>query len=184
VNNDVWPLAQLDRVQRLRVLAASLPGASMHERIVPAPFDQVWNFFSDMERSLPSFDQAVGEFRIVERDGTRLVARARSPRLRVPFTFDIDLEPGWCLMTARPGIYVVGFAAQPDNGQTRFGHVESYNLGGPGWIRAAIRPLLALTKSRQHSHVVADVDGIEAALDVRPASDRPDTEPPSLGEEH
>lgn len=162
-------MAQLDPVGRLRVLAAGLPAAVLDERTMAAPFDKVWGFFSDMEQSLPRFDQAVGEFEIVERDGSRLVARARTPRLRVPLTLDVDLEPGWCLMTARPSAYVVGFAAVPEGDQTRFAHLEAYSVPVPPLLGTVIRPLLVASRRSLAGHVAHDMDGIERALGLRPA---------------
>jgi hypothetical protein len=159
-----WPVAHLDPVARLRILAAGLPGAAVDERILDAPFQQVWDFFSDMETSLPLIDQAVGSFEIVSRTGSRLVARARTPRLHLPMTLDVDLEPGWCWMTARPHAYVVGFAAQPDEGHTRFAHLEAYNVAGPPRLRRLARPLLVAGRRHLAKHVGGDVDGIERAL--------------------
>jgi hypothetical protein len=151
------------------VLAAGLPGGVLDERTMAAPFDRVWGFFSDMEQSLPRFDRAVGEFRIVERDGSRLVARARTPRLRFPIKFDVDLESGWCLMTARPSAYVVGFAAIPEGDRTRFAHLEAYSVPAPPLLGTVIRPLLVASRRSLAAHVTHDVDGIERALGLRPA---------------
>jgi hypothetical protein len=164
-----WPVAHLDPVGRLRILAAGLPGAVVDQRTIDAPFERVWGFFSDMEASLPRFDQAVGSFQIVKRAGSRLVARARTPRLHVPVTFDVDLEPGWCWMTARPSAYIVGFAAQPDGDRTRFAHLEAYTLPGPPGLRALVRPLLLASRRHLTTHVRGDVDGIEMALGLRSA---------------
>jgi hypothetical protein len=117
-----------------------------------------------MEQSLPSFDQAVGRFTVTERTGTRLVARARSPRLRIPFTFDVDLEPGWCWMTARSRIYAVGFAAERDGEQTRFAHLEAYTPPGPSWLRAGLHLVLRSRRRALDHHVRADIAGLERAV--------------------
>jgi hypothetical protein len=159
-----WPLAQLDAVERLRVLAAGFPGAGLDEQLLPADFARVWGFFSDMERSLPRFDRTVAKFRVISRDGSRLVGRALGPRLPLGFTFDVDLEPGWCWMTARPRIYVVAFAAVPEGDQTRFAHFEAYNIPGPTWLRRVGTPALKLSAAAVGRHVHHDVNGIAAAV--------------------
>ena len=55
-----WPEARLDRVRQLRVLGAALPGVAVVERVLDAPFDEVWSFLSDLERSVPMFDHLAG----------------------------------------------------------------------------------------------------------------------------
>jgi hypothetical protein len=163
-----WPVARFGPVARLRVLAAGLPGAVLHERTLAAPFERVWGYFADMERSTPEFDDQVGEFRVLRRDGHRLVARVRSSGWpRAPITLDVDLEPGWCWMAARPRLFVVGFAAEPEGGSTRFAHLEGLTFPGPPALQAVARPLLIATRRLHRSHVPADVDGIERALGLR-----------------
>lgn len=161
---DAWPRAELSPIARLRTLAAALPSSVLVERTIPDDFDAVWGYFADMEQSLPSFDQAVGRFTITERTGTRLVARTRSPRLRIPFTFDVDLEPGWCWMTARSRVYAVGFAAEREGDQTRFAHLEAYTPPGPSWVRAILHRMLRYRHRALDHHVRADIDGLERAI--------------------
>ena len=48
-----WPVAELDPVRRMRVVAASTPGVGYAEKLIPAPFDAVWDTASDLERELP-----------------------------------------------------------------------------------------------------------------------------------
>ena len=55
---------QPDRVRQLRVLGAALPGVAVVERVLDAPFDEVWSFLSDLERSVPMFDHLVGSLRV------------------------------------------------------------------------------------------------------------------------
>lgn len=163
-----WPVAQFGPVARLRALAAALPGAVLDDRVVGAPYERVWDYFADMERSLPEFDRQVGDFRILSRDGNRLRAKVRSAGpLPVWVSLDVDLEPGWCWMVSRPAFYVVGFAAEPDGEQTRFAHLEGYVLPGPSRLQAIVRPLLAASRRLHRAHVPGDVDGIERALGLR-----------------
>ncbi|MEO5901447.1 MAG: hypothetical protein ABIR68_15160 [Ilumatobacteraceae bacterium] len=162
--DDGWPQAALSPIARLRALAAGLPSAVLVERTVSHDLDAVWGYFSDMEHSLPTFDQAVASFTVSERTGTRLVARARSPRLRIPVTFDVDLEPGWCWMTARSRIYAVGFAAERDGQETRFAHLEAYTPPGPAWVRATLHRILRSRLRALDHHVRADIDALERAV--------------------
>lgn len=166
--SDNWPQADLGTVGRLRALAAGYPGAGYAERVLPAPFARVWDYFADMERSIPALDHTVAEFRIVARDGSRLTASTRSPWLPLHFTLDVDLEPGWCLMTARPVYYLVVFAAQPHREGTLFAHAEAASVPGPEPLRRAMRPLLAVPGRLLARHVSQDIDGIETALGLRP----------------
>ena len=161
---DPWPVAALAPSARIRALAAGLPGVAVVERVLDAPFDRVWGFIADLERSVPTFDREVARLRIVERDGTRLVARATSSlRLgRAPLRFDVDLEDGWCWMVARPQVYVVGMAAEPlagDPGRTRYLHLEGVPRNG-----RLLGPLVRATTAIHRRHVVSDVDGIERAV--------------------
>ena len=80
---------------------------------------------------------------------------------------DLDLEPGWCWMVARPALYVVGFAAESDGERTRFAHLEGYALPGPPKLQAIVRPLLSATRRLHRADVPGDVDGIERALGLR-----------------
>ena len=162
--SETWPVAHLDNIARLQVLAAGLAGAAFYEQVLPYDFDRVWGFFSDMERSLPAFDQAVAEFRVLSREGTRLIGKARGPRVPLHITFDVDLEPGWCWMTARRQLYVVGFAAEPVGEQTRFAHLESYNVSGPAWLRVTAERLFSIRSGALQRHVRHDVEGIASAL--------------------
>ncbi|NUP61890.1 MAG: hypothetical protein HOW71_06895, partial [Nonomuraea sp.] len=104
-----WPVADLDPVRRLRVLAAAVPGAVVAERIIRAPFEQVWEVASDLEREFGTFEPDMRRLRIVADDGGgRLVAEARS-RYGMRARFDVDLRPGWCWMQSR--LLLVGLAA-------------------------------------------------------------------------
>ena len=164
---DPWPVASLTPSARIRAIAAGLPGVAVVERVLDAPFDRVWEFIADLERSVPTFDRQVAGLRIVERDGTRLVARATSSwrLVRAPLRFDVDLEDGWCWMVARPQVYVVGMAAEPlagDPGRTRYLHLEGVPRNG-----RVLGPLVRATTAIHRRHVASDVDGIERAVATR-----------------
>jgi hypothetical protein len=151
-----WPAARLDPIARLRALAAGLPGAALHERVIDAPFADVWGYVSDLEHSVPEWDRDVARIRIVRSSGERLRVHSWSPRVPVPLGFDVTLRPGWCWMASH--LYVVGMAAVPDGDRTRFAHLEGFVAGGP---------LLRLSRWRHRAHVVRDVDGIERGVAAR-----------------
>jgi hypothetical protein len=159
---DAWPVAELGPLARLRALSAGLPGTWLVERTIDAPFDDVWGFLSDLERSAPAFDTDVHALQIRKRDGDRLRIRANGPwwALHAPLGFDVELRPGWCWMVSP--LYVVGMAAEPDGDRTHYGHLEGV-VGHRRWLR----PLLAASRYRHRHHVPRDVDGIERALGRR-----------------
>ena len=109
-----WPVADLDAIRRLRVLAAAAPGAFVAETVIDAPFEQVWAVAADLEHELPAYLPDVRSFTITRRDGEQLEARARGyAGLRA--RFDIVLRPGWCVMRSR--FLLGGMAAVPDGQQ-------------------------------------------------------------------
>lgn len=128
-----WPVADLDPIRRLRVLAAAVPGAVVAEATLDAPFEQAWAVAADLERELPRYLPDVRVFTITNRDGERLEARARGyAGLRA--RFDIVLRPGWCIMRSR--FLLGGMAAVPDGDRTRFAflggvHIPAQRLATP-----------------------------------------------------
>ena len=136
-----WPIAELDPIARLRVLSESLGGAGMIEHVIDAPYDRVWGFVSDLERSIPAFDPMVGSLHVVERHGDRLVAATTGP-YRIPGPhFDVELQDGWCWMQSR--LYLVGMAAVPEGDRTRFGHVEGAPFAPWSMLRPLFRRIVA-----------------------------------------
>jgi len=133
-----WPVADLDAIRRLRVLAAAAPGAFVAETVIDAPFEQVWAVAADLEHELPAYLPDVRSFTITRRDGERLEARARGyAGLRA--RFDIVLRPGWCVMRSR--FLLGGLAAVPDGQQTRFAFLGGAHLPAQ---RAAAPALAAI----------------------------------------
>lgn len=164
VTPDPWPVANLDPIARLRALSAGLPGVVLEERHLAAPLPTVWDFISDLERSIPSFDRSVASIRVLDRDGKRLRIRARSTWRSgfLPLRFDVQLEGGWCWMVSRPRLYVVGMAAMSDGDGTHFAHLEGLSLP---WTPA--QPLLRMLAGRHRRHVRSDLAGIERCLRSR-----------------
>jgi hypothetical protein len=161
-----WPEARMSDIERLHVLSAGLPGTAIRERTIPFPFERVWGWVGDLERSAPFFDRDVAAIEIRRRDGEHLEIVATAPWHlgRARFALDVDLRPGWCWMVARNGLYVVGMAAEPDGDDTRFAHLEGVTVRGPAWLRAAFRPVLAVSRWRHERHLVHDLDGMERGI--------------------
>jgi hypothetical protein len=158
-----WPVAGLDRIQRLRLLAAGLPGLVVEEREIAVPFDRFWGWLGDVERSVPVFEHTVGKLRIVgERDG-RFDVRATVPgRIGIPIPFDVEVSEGWCWMVTRPRAYVVGMAAEPtaDGQGTRYAHLEGVAPTLPRWLGRPLAWALHGVRGLQRRHVRHDIDGI------------------------
>ena len=156
-----WPVASLDPVARLRALAAGLPGVSIEERRLASSLPEVWDFISDLERSIPSFDRSVASIRVLKHCDTHLRIQARSTWRSAfqPMRFEVDLEPGWCWMVSRPTLYVVGMAAVADGDGTHFAHLEGLSIP---W--RPLRPLLRLSRLKHRRHIRSDLDGIERAV--------------------
>lgn len=117
-----WPTARLDPIGRLRVLKASLPGVAMRERVIDAPFEDVWEFVSDLETSVPEFERDVARLRVVWAAGEQLRVHSWSPGVPVPLGFDVTLQPGWMVSTPRPTSWAwrpCRTATAPDSGTWR-----------------------------------------------------------------
>jgi len=135
--NQNWPVADLDPLRRLRVMAAAIPGTDLAELTIDAPPEAVWQVVSNLPVEMP---RLVCDFRTVTvtpGSGDRLVMHARG-YLGQRARFDVVIRPGWCWMQSR--FLLCGMAAVPDPSGTRFGF-----LGG---IRAPgvtlLHPLLHL----------------------------------------
>ncbi|MFE0461229.1 hypothetical protein ACFW1A_18475 [Kitasatospora sp. NPDC058965] len=136
-----WPVADFDAVRRLRVVAATAPGAvRVAETVFALPFEQVWAVAQDLERTMPLW---IPDVRTVRLSGPpdpagRLTARIRGhSRLRA--TFGIELRPGWCLMQSR--FVLGGMAAHPEpDGTTRFAFLGGLTFPGARRVAPLLRP--------------------------------------------
>ncbi|GAA2020603.1 hypothetical protein GCM10009839_16680 [Catenulispora yoronensis] len=106
-----WPVADLDPVRRMRVLASALPGGGFAQARIAAPFDRVWGYLADLDRSVPELIGFIRRFEL-RADGTALATGLVGNRGR----FDVDLRDGWCVMQDR--FVVGGFAAVSDGEAT------------------------------------------------------------------
>lgn len=133
-----WPVAELDAVRRLHVLAAAVRGAVVAEAVLPAPFEQVWAVAADLENELPRYLADVRSLRIIRADGERLEAQARGyAGLRA--RFDIVLRPGWCVMRSRFLFGAMAAVAVPDGGGTRFAFLTGVQLPAQRLAAPALR---------------------------------------------
>lgn len=160
------PVVTLARIARLHVLAAGLPGVDVAERIIDAPFEVVWNWVADLERSVPQFDADVAKLRVLRRagppDDERLRIRASGPAhlAWLAWQFDVVLQPGWCWMVSKPQGYLVGMAAEPVGDRTRFAQLEGIGVKGSRTLQHALRPIYSLSRRRHTRHLPHDLGNI------------------------
>ena len=102
-----WPVADLDPVRRMRVLASALPGGGFARLRIEAPVERVWHYLADLDRSIPELIGFLRRFELRD-DGTAIATGLLGNRGR----FQVDLRDGWCVMQDR--FVVGGFAATPD----------------------------------------------------------------------
>jgi hypothetical protein len=151
VNHD-WPVADVDPVRRMRVIAAVTPGVAYAEKLIPASFSAVWEAASDLEHELPYMVTDLRSFEITSARGERMTARARG-RLGQHARFDVVLRPGWCVMQSR--FLIGGMAATPEGESTRFAFLGGLRLPGIGLLDWLVRPAverLALRPIRRLEH--------------------------------
>jgi hypothetical protein len=132
-----WPVADVDPVRRMRILAATTPGVGYAEKLIPAPFDAVWEAASDLEHELPRMITDLRSFEITGVRGERLTAHARG-WLGQRARFDVVLRPGWCVMQSR--FLTGGMAATPEGQATRFAFLGGFRLPGIRLIDPLLRP--------------------------------------------
>jgi hypothetical protein len=151
VNQD-WPVAELDPVRRMRIIAAATPGVAYAEKLIPAPFSAVWEAASDLENELPRMITDLRSFEITSTRGERITANARG-RLGQRARFDVVLRPGWCLMQSR--FLIGGMAAVPEGAGTRFAFLGGLRLPGTKLLDPVLGPAvrkLALRPIRRLEH--------------------------------
>ncbi|MDG4864994.1 SRPBCC family protein [Streptomyces sp. T-3] len=129
-----WPTTDLDPVRRLHALAAGVRGAQVSERLIEAPFEQVWPLLADLEGELGRILPDMRGVRLVQRDGDQVVAVAHSKygfRARLVGT----QRPGWCWLQSR--FLLVGVAAVAEGPGTRVALTGGVRVPG----RAALVPV-------------------------------------------
>lgn len=150
-----WPVADLDPVRRLRVMAAANPGAMFGETVIDADVERVWTVASDLEVELPRLIHDIRSARVTARDGDHLELLAVGTfgqRAR----FDIDLRPGWCWMQSR--FLIGGLAAVADGTGTRIGFLGGLRLPGIGAARPVLRRVSGPLVAGALRRLAADVE--------------------------
>lgn len=132
-----WPLAELDPIRRLKVMAATIPGAVLSEIVVPTPFDHTWATAADLETALPLMIRDFRSVAVTEVETERLRVDVRG-KLGQRARFDVLLRPGWCWMQSR--LWVGGIAARPETAGTRIGFLGGLRVPGAGLIVRGLRP--------------------------------------------
>lgn len=156
-----WPVPEFDQVRRLRVLAAGIPGARVAERLIPAPFEEVWGIVSDLEHELGNFEPDMRSVTVL-RAGDRVEARARGV-LGLRARFDVELDPGWCWMQSR--FLLIGLAAVPAPGGTLVAATGGIRVPG----RSALVPIGVLASNRRAlRRLAARLSAAPAAIPGRP----------------
>jgi len=135
--NQHWPVADLDPVRRLRVMAAATPGTELTEVIISAPPAQVWQVASDLVAEMPRLVRDFRSVTVTPAAGERLIMCARG-YLGQRARFDVLIHPGWCWMQSR--FLLCGMAAAPDPSGTRFGFLGGIRAPGA----SLLHPLLHL----------------------------------------
>lgn len=129
-----WPTTDLDPVRRLHVLASGVRNAVVTERLIDAPFERVWAMLEDLEGDFGRIQTDMENVRVLERDGERLVAVARSKYgMRARLTG--QLRPGWCWLQSR--FLLMGMAARPEGARTLVAMTGGVRVPG----RAALVPI-------------------------------------------
>lgn len=143
-----WPTVELDPIRRLEVLAAGIPGAAVAERVLDAPFDDVWAAATDFEEGVPRIEILIGRAQVVSRDGENIEVWITPPLMGAAQRLDVVLRPGWCWMVSK--LAVAGMAAVPEgSGRTRFAHLEALRVPGGRWAGPLLSAKMALARELQ-----------------------------------
>jgi hypothetical protein len=143
-----WPTVELDPIRRLEVLGSGIPGAAIAQRVLKAPFDDVWSAATDFEEGVPRIEILIGQATIVSRDGERIEVRIKPPLIGPAQRLDVVLRPGWCWMVSR--MAVAGMAAIPEDAErTRFAHLEALTLPGGRFLAPVMSAKMALARELQ-----------------------------------
>jgi len=125
--NQHWPVADLDPLRKLRVMAAATPGTELTELTIDAPPELVWQVASNLQAEMPRLVRDFRSVTVTPGTGERLVMHARG-YLGQRARFDVLLRPGWCWMQSR--FLLCGMAVAPAPGGTRFGFLGGIRAPG------------------------------------------------------
>ena len=135
--NQHWPVADLDPVRKLRVMAAATPGTDLTEIIIDAPPEVVWQVAGNLQAEMPRLVRDFRSVAVTPGTGEDLVMHARG-YLGQRARFEVRIRPGWCWMQSR--FLLCGMAAAPDSLGTRFGFLGGIQAPGA----TLLHPLLHL----------------------------------------
>jgi hypothetical protein len=138
-----WPVAGLDNIRRLHVMAAIVRGARVTERIVDAPMADVWTVLTDFDSDFARVQPDMRRVRVLLRDGERVSISAvsrRGFRARLHGT----VRPGWCWLQSRFLIIAMAATSQPD-GRTRVALTGGVRVPG----RSVIVPIGVRREARR-----------------------------------
>lgn len=152
--SSTWPVAELDSIQRLRVMAAAVPGAAVTERLVDAPLERVWAVLADFPDGFTRVQPDMRAVRVIQRAGDEVIVQAVSRhgmRARLHGTE----RSGWCWLQSRFLIIAMAAVQDPD-ARTRVALTGGIRLPG----RAAIVPIGVRREARR------SLDRLEQRLTV------------------
>lgn len=141
--SNTWPVAELDAIQRLRILAAAVPGAAVTERLVDAGIERVWAILADFPDGFTQVQPDMRAVRVTQRAGEEVTLHAVSRhgmRARLHGTE----RTGWCWLQSRYLIIAMAAVQEPD-ARTRVALTGGIRLPG----RAAILPLGVRREARR-----------------------------------
>ena len=149
--NDPVALPDIDPIDRLAILAAALPGATVRQRRIAAPFDAVWQVIADLEHA-PRYEPGVAHVRVIEQRGELLCLLLQDTAGRED-AMDARLRPGWCLMQS--ATVVIAFAARRLGSETLLAHLEHRRVQTPVPGRSGSHDRrAALAKIDQELHTI------------------------------
>jgi hypothetical protein len=148
-----WPAVDLDPIRRLHVLAAGVPGSAVIERVLDAPFDDVWAAATDFEGGVPKIEIMIGSAEILSREGERVEVRVKPRPMGRPIPLHVVLRPGWCWMVSP--LAVAGMAAVPEGERTRFGHLEALTMPGGRFMGPLLTAKMKLARELERIEKLA-----------------------------
>jgi hypothetical protein len=150
-----WPVAELDTVRRLHVMAATVRGARVTERVLDASVANVWAVLADFEAGFAAVQPDMRRVHVVQQIGEQMSIAARS---RFGFRAQLHgtVRPGWCWLQSRFLVVAMAATSEP-GGRTRVALCGGVRIPG----RATIVPI-GVRREAQRS-----LDRLETILEQR-----------------
>ena len=152
---------EVDPIDRLAILAASLPGAAVRQRRIAAPFEAVWQIIADLEHATLRYEPGIADVRVISRRGEllRLLVQDTGGR---EHAVDARLRPGWCLMQSTT--VVIAFAARREGSETLLAHLEHRRVPSPAPGPSALHDRrAALAKIDQELRTIEELAAEQSA---------------------